>query len=546
MDLKDYENAKFELTDMLRAAALVAKRDRPDDHQPYADLFARLAEDRFNVVVVGRFSRGKTSLMNAMLETERLPTGIVPLTSVITTVGYGSSERAYIEYEGSRLPSEIALEALPEYVTQQQNPGNARHVAIARVQLPCEMLRRGFYLVDTPGLGSSIIENTRTTEGFLSEADAFILVTSYDSPLSEEELRVLRAVAQSPERVFLVVNKQDSVVDADKDAVLAHVRDQARRVYGEAPPQIFSVSARDALDAIKRRDGERFHASGVQALKETLVRFLLSEKQTQLLLRMTERIARLPNSPDAVARLRAFAQRVADRRGDADRRPLTALAAAADADMFVGCPVCAHIEREVYEFLCTYQYEVSAQPDRRDALAKDGGLCAFHTWQYDGVASPRGTCIGFSGVLAAFTARLRTIARDAPPGAVSDQIDGVGADHRTCSLCRVRERVEETAIVDLARLLKRDRDQAVRRFTGACMPHLRRVVRAVGDEELMRALLLREADTLERVAENMQRYAMKHDGIRRFLASDEEIAAARRALMLLAGHRDVNAVWKAD
>ncbi|HVZ07548.1 hypothetical protein [Rhodopila sp.] len=55
--------------------------------------------------------------MNAMLHTESLPTGIVPLTSVITTVSYGSTERAYIEREGWGIPEEIRLDALPNYVT---------------------------------------------------------------------------------------------------------------------------------------------------------------------------------------------------------------------------------------------------------------------------------------------------------------------------------------------------------------------------------------------------------------------------------------------
>lgn len=49
----------------------------------------RLAQDRFNLVTVGRFSRGKSSLMNALLETNRLPMGVVPITSVITMVQHG-------------------------------------------------------------------------------------------------------------------------------------------------------------------------------------------------------------------------------------------------------------------------------------------------------------------------------------------------------------------------------------------------------------------------------------------------------------------------
>jgi hypothetical protein len=37
-----------------------------------------------------------------------------------------------------------------------------------------------------------------------------------------------------------------------------------------------------------------------------------------------------------------------------------------------------------------------------------------------------------------------------------------------------------------------------------------------------------------------RRYALKHDGLRRFLASEEETSAADRALLMLAGHRTVN------
>ena len=60
------------------------------------------------------------------------------------------------------------------------------------MQLPAEFLRRGFLFVDTPGLGSAIEENTRTTESYLPEADAYLLVTSFDGPLSEEEMRFFR------------------------------------------------------------------------------------------------------------------------------------------------------------------------------------------------------------------------------------------------------------------------------------------------------------------------------------------------------------------
>ena len=75
-------------------------------------------------MVAGRFNRGKSTLMTALLGMDRLPTGIVPLTSVITTVRYGTSERVLLDYEGSGLRGEASLDNLADYVTEKGDPGN--------------------------------------------------------------------------------------------------------------------------------------------------------------------------------------------------------------------------------------------------------------------------------------------------------------------------------------------------------------------------------------------------------------------------------------
>jgi len=232
----------------IRAAQVRQTELAAPDKQRWRDqataLFTRLAEDRFNLVLIGRFSRGKTSLVNAILGMDRLPTGIIPLTSVITSVAYGSAERVVLRFMRSFMDQEVPLASLPQYVTQQGNPGNAQGIKEAEVQLPAEFLRRGFYFVDTPGLGSAIVENTRTTESYLPEADAFLLVTSFDSPFSEEEMRFFRVVSSSPRRVFVVLNKQDTVNDHERGEALDYVRRKLDATFGQNAPKIFSVSAR--------------------------------------------------------------------------------------------------------------------------------------------------------------------------------------------------------------------------------------------------------------------------------------------------------------
>jgi hypothetical protein len=66
---------------------------------PLAALRAKLAEHAFNLVVAGEFKRGKSSVINALLGAELLPTGVVPLTSVVTRVHYGEAPSATVTFD---------------------------------------------------------------------------------------------------------------------------------------------------------------------------------------------------------------------------------------------------------------------------------------------------------------------------------------------------------------------------------------------------------------------------------------------------------------
>jgi small GTP-binding protein len=543
MDLRQYEQAKFELAAILRSADLIAKADKQEEWTPFGDLSARLAEDRFNLVVVGRFNRGKTSLMNALLQTTRLPVGVVPVTSVITTVAYGSDEAVFVEHRGG-LPERVPIERLPEYVTQQGNPGNVRDVTTARVELPSAILRRGFHFIDTPGLGSSIAESARTTLTFLPEADAVIVVTSYDSPLSEEELGVLDRLASSGRPVFLVVNKSDIVSTTDRSEIVNHIRDQVSRVFGPTVPQIFSVSARRAVEANESGDrGVRWTESGLPALEEQLTRFLVEEKQSEFLYRMCERVAEalrgLPNCVSEVTRLDQLRRGVARHRPKVVQVENTASAESViPVPRFSKCPVCTQIEHAIFSFLFKYQNSLVVSENDRVRLAECGGLCEFHTWHYDAVASPRGTCIAFADVLSRFAARLREIAVACEPGSVAEDIGALMPAEGRCEVCRVRFQAERAAIIELAESISGEQPDEMVRFSGLCFSHLRLLAASVRDTEIMKPVLRAEADLLERVSEDMHRYVLRYDG--RSLPSAEERNAAQHGLMLLAGHRDVN------
>jgi hypothetical protein len=76
-----------------------------------------------------------------------------------------------------------------------------------------------------------------------------------------------------------------------------------------------------------------------------------------------------------------------------------------------------------------------------------------------------------------------------------------------------------------------------------CLPHLRMILGRSTDEELSRYLLQREADMLDRTAEDMQSHAVRHEALQRGLTSVEERNAYIQGLQMLVEHKAVNAAW---
>ena len=118
---------------------------------------ARVAEDRFNLVVLGEFKRGKSTLINALVGRAVLPTGVVPLTSVVTAIGAGDRDRLVVRYGDGR-EEEHPLSELANYVTEARNPGNDLGVELARRRARPRFAARGASSSSTrPGSARSTV-----------------------------------------------------------------------------------------------------------------------------------------------------------------------------------------------------------------------------------------------------------------------------------------------------------------------------------------------------------------------------------------------------
>jgi len=226
-------------------------------------LMSKLAEDRFTLAVVGQFKRGKSSLMNAVIGRELLPTGVLPLTSAITVLRFGPQQRLIIARQDWSFDEEAPIAALSDYVTEAGNPGNQKRIKAVYVEFPSSFLRRGLEFADTPGVGSAIEANTITTYEFIPKCDAVLFVTGADGPLAAAEKDFLIRIRQHVRKIFFVVNKMDLVSGPDNEEVLHFVSDTLSREIGGGVIRLFPLSSRLAMEAKGAQDAEALARSGL-------------------------------------------------------------------------------------------------------------------------------------------------------------------------------------------------------------------------------------------------------------------------------------------
>ena len=267
----------------------------------------KLSEGRLHLAVLGQMKRGKSSFINALLGAEVLPTGVLPVTATITEIRYGPAPQATIVYARGGLKENVALDTLAEYITEAGNPGNTRQVASVDIAYPSPFLESGIVLIDTPGIGSTLAHNTQTTESYLEKVDAGIVVLSVDPPITEAESLFLRSIKNDIPKLFFLLNKIDIASADEINKISDFLRSELERLQIESP-EIFPLSARQALNNKRNAIANRGTPSGLDVFEDRLRTFLVKEKREVLVRSVALDVMQ-------IARTRRFAASIGRRAG---------------------------------------------------------------------------------------------------------------------------------------------------------------------------------------------------------------------------------------
>ena len=287
---------------LLRLADLAQELTAQPVAEEARELAARVAEGRFYVACVGQFKRGKSSLLNALVGYEVVPTGYIPVTAVPTVMRFGDKLRARVRMRDGAW-RDVAVADLKEYVTEERNPENKKGVDGAEVFVPSALLSSGMCFVDTPGLGSVFTGNSVTTQAFIPHIDAALVVVGADPPIAGEELTLVEAVGKQVQDLILVINKADRTSDPERAAAAKFTCDILEKRLHRPMGDVFEVSAAERMENRgPLRDWERLLAS-LQHLVEDSGRDLVRAACDRGLQRLSEQLlAVISEDRDALLR----------------------------------------------------------------------------------------------------------------------------------------------------------------------------------------------------------------------------------------------------
>ncbi len=303
LPLDQYNRTKDSLLEVAGQLAELAHQRNDAAAQGRATLLAnKLTKATFNLAVVGEFKRGKSTLVNAFIRESLLPTAVIPLTSVTTIIAYGPKIVVTVVFISGK-KKEIPAGKLKDYVSESENPNNSKQVSVVKIEHPSAFLKDGVRIIDTPGVGSAYMHNTKTTYDYLPQIDAAVFLFSADQPASQVELSFLKEVSAYAPKLFLVQNKIDYLAEGEINQSLAYLTKTVEAALDTAV-SIYPISARSAL-ASPSDNGD-----GFSALEADIMQFLAHSKGQTLITAASRRLAAEVDGTRQMLRLEQHSRRL--------------------------------------------------------------------------------------------------------------------------------------------------------------------------------------------------------------------------------------------
>ena len=278
---EEHLERKERILDSLREAeTFLSGRGYQAEAESLAKQRENLESEEFSIALVGEFSAGKSTFLNALMGERLLPSFTRETTATVNFLRHkdkaAHGEAGCVYYKDNRTQSfDVAdFETISRYVSTASSEDVAQNVDHLDLFLDSRFLQGNVTLVDTPGLNGVAEGHKEHTQRQIERSSAGIFLFNARQPGSESDFRFLESLLKRVSSVFLALNQID-VLKADEketvDDLVESLKKNYRKFYPDAPvPEIWPISAYQALQARSKKplEGEPLSDDQRAALEE--------------------------------------------------------------------------------------------------------------------------------------------------------------------------------------------------------------------------------------------------------------------------------------
>ncbi|MBQ3771368.1 MAG: dynamin family protein, partial [Bacteroidaceae bacterium] len=162
----------------------------------------RSKQENANLILplVGEFSSGKTTLINALTDCKKLETATKPTTATIYEVHFGCNTcRADVVDENGNIRG---VEDIASLKNEELTEAQVVTVFDTSKRVPSNTI-----LVDTPGLSSPDPKHKQMLVNFLPQADGIMLVTDINQQITRSLTDFIETMKLSKRPIYLILTK---------------------------------------------------------------------------------------------------------------------------------------------------------------------------------------------------------------------------------------------------------------------------------------------------------------------------------------------------
>lgn len=262
-------------------ATMALAHERGDLAERMSNRIDRLDNQSVRVLIAGDFKQGKSTLVNALVDTDICPADPDFATSVPTAIRHGEEPQAtiYRDMDADEPVAEgIAVAQVGRYVSETEGADPDRdRVRSCEVALPVEWLKAGIELVDMPGYGGLDATAGARIVAELRQAQAVLFVSDASQELTSPELDFLKTAVRHCHNVTCVMSKIDAYVDwrLIRDIDTGHLK------RAELDVPIVPVSALLHLTATRRSRAEYDKESGIDELVRMVSQRIVADVEAE-------------------------------------------------------------------------------------------------------------------------------------------------------------------------------------------------------------------------------------------------------------------------